>query len=147
MTASINDFLTEDHARLDELLDGVQECRPTNPARAKELLAEFAAGLRRHLRWEETILFPLFEEKARQTGLTHTLLGEHQEIREWLAALGEKLEQAGADADTEEKMLVEELGGHNAREEYAFYPALDKLLGDAEKQRVIEAMTALTEGS
>jgi hypothetical protein len=44
-------------------------------------------------------------------------------------------------------MLVEELGGHNAREEYAFYPALDRLLSDEERNRVFEAMTALSEGA
>jgi hypothetical protein len=44
-------------------------------------------------------------------------------------------------------MLVEELGGHNAREEYALYPELDKLLSDEEKKRVFEAMAAVPEGS
>ena len=42
---------------------------------------------------------------------------------------------------------MEELGGHNAREEYVFYPALNRLLSDEEKNRVFEAMTALTEGA
>jgi hypothetical protein len=39
------------------------------------------------------------------------------------------------------------LGGHNAREEYALYPELDKLLSDEEKKRVFEAMAAVPEGS
>jgi regulator of cell morphogenesis and NO signaling len=147
MIDSINGFLTEDHGRLDELLEAFQECRVKDPARARALLAEFVQGLHRHLRWEETILFPLFEEKTGQTGLTRTLLGEHQEIRERLAALSGKLEQTDADGGPEEKMLVEELGGHNAREEYTFYPALDRLLSDEEKNRVFEAMTALSEGA
>ncbi len=40
-------------------------------------------------------------------------------------------------------MLVEELGGHNAREEYALYPELDKLLSGEEKIQVFEAMARL----
>ncbi len=147
MIDSINDFLTEDHHRLDDLLEGFQECKPKDPARAKELLARFVSALHRHLRWEEAILFPLFEQKSGQSGLTRTLLAEHQEIRERLEALSERLEQTDADSGYEEKMLVEELGGHNAREEYAFYPELDRLLSNDEKNRVFEAMATDSEGA
>ncbi len=143
MSDSLNDFLTEDHRLLDDLLEGFQECKPKDPARAKEFLARFVSALHRHLRWEEAILFPLFEQKSGRTGLTRTLLAEHQEIRERLEALSERLEQVDADGGYEEKMLVEELGGHNAREESAFYPELDRLLSDEEKNRVFEALTAL----
>lgn len=146
MSDSINDFLAEDHRRLDDLLEGFQQCRSTDVSRAKELLAQFISGLHRHLRWEESILFPLFEQKSSQTGLTRTLLAEHQEIRERLEALSEKVEQTDADGGYEEKMLVEELGGHNAREEYAFYPELDRLLSQVEKAQVFEAMTQLSNG-
>jgi DNA-binding PadR family transcriptional regulator len=71
-------------------------------------------------------------------------MGEHQEIRERLRALSEKLVEDDPDSGYEEKMLVEELGGHNAREEYTLYPGLDKLLSTEEKKRVFEAMTALS---
>ena len=136
---SINDFLTEDHRCLDELFEGFQEWKAKDPARAKELLSQFAAGLHRHLRWEETIIFPAFEEQTGQSGLIGTLLGEHQEIREWLQALTTKVEEDTA-SDSEEKMLVEELGGHNGREEYALYPKLDKLLSDEERARILAAL-------
>ena len=120
MINSINDVLTEDHRRLDDLLEEFQGSKPKDSARAKGLLARFVSALHRHLRWEEAILFPLFEQKSGQSGLTRTLLAEHQEIRERLEALSERLEQTDAESGYEEKMLVEELGGHNAREEYAF---------------------------
>jgi len=144
---SINESLTEDHDRLDELLEGFQEWKVKDFGKAKDFLMQFTLGLHRHLRWEETILFPLFEQKTGQTGLTNTLRGEHEEIREWLEALGRKVEQNDAACDHEEKMLVEELGGHNAREEYALYPELDKLLTDEEKKTAFEAMAAIAEGS
>jgi iron-sulfur cluster repair protein YtfE (RIC family) len=110
-----------------------------------DLLTTFALALHRHLRWEETILFPIFEQKTGQTGLIRTLVGEHQEIRGWLETLTEKLGQNDGDTRHEVKMLVEELGGHNAREEYALYPKLDILLSDEEKNRVFEAMAAFSE--
>src|ERR1043166_5604200 len=103
MIDSINDFLTEDHRRLDDLLEEFQESKPKHSARAKELLARFVSALHRHLRGEESILFPLFEQKSGRTGLTRTLLAEHQEIRERLDALSEKLEETDADSGYEEK--------------------------------------------
>jgi dihydroxyacetone kinase len=75
------------------------------------------------------------------------LRGEHEEIREWLAVLNEKVKEHGADSDHEAEMLVNELGGHNGREEYALYPQLDELLSAAEKRAAFEAMSAVPEGA
>ncbi len=144
---SINESLTEDHDRLDNLLESYQEWRAKDFGKAKDFLTKFTLGLQRHLCWEESILFPLFEQKTGQAGLTNTLRGEHEEIREWLAALNQKVEQNDAACDHEEKMVVEELGGHNAREEYALYPELDRLLTDDEKKTAFEAMAAVPEGA
>jgi regulator of cell morphogenesis and NO signaling len=145
MSRSINEYLTEDHDRLDEILERFQESRPKDMARARDLLTQFTRGLIRHLLWEETILFPLYEQKTGQMGLTNTLRAEHEDIREWLGSLTRKVEQADAACDHDEKMLVEELGAHNAREEYALYPELDKLLTDEEKKSTFDAMAALPE--
>lgn len=142
----INDSLTEDHDRLDDLMERFQEWKAKDSAKAKDFRSQFTLGLQRHLRWEETILFPLFEQKTGQTGLTNTLRGEHEEIREWLAALGKKVEEHDPACDHEEKMLVEELGGHNAREEYALYPELDRLLTEDERKATFEAMATMPEG-
>ncbi len=148
MTApSLNDFLTEDHDRLDELLERFQEREAGISIEAAASWTRFALTLKRHLIWEETILFPLFEQKTGQSGLTDTLRAEHEEIRQWLAALDEKVQQKDADSAHEADRLVNELGGHNAREEYALYPQLDKLLNEAEKQAAFAAMSAIPEGT
>lgn len=144
---SINEFLTEDHDRLDGLLETFQKWRAKDSAKARDFLTQFTVGLQRHLHWEESILFPLFEQKTGQSGLTNTLRGEHEQIREWLAALNQKVEQNDADCDHQDKMLVEELGGHNAREEYALYPELDKLLTEEEQKATFEALAAMPQGN
>ena len=146
-TQSINEYLTEDHDYLDDLLEGFQEWKPKELAKARVFLSQFVSALHRHLAWEERILFPLFEQKTDQTGLTSTLLAEHQQIREWLGTLNTKIEQNDIDSEHEEKMLVEELGGHNAREEYALYPELDKLLTAEEKTRVFEAIAMVQDAT
>lgn len=141
--ASLDDFLTDDHDRLDELIAGFQDGKDENPLLAAEVLAEFTTSLLRHLTWEETILFPLYEEKTGQTALTKTLLAEHEDIRTWLAALNEKVAEGDTDCDHEAAMLVNELGAHNGREEQIVYPQLDKLLSDAEKQATFGRMAAV----
>lgn len=109
-------------------------------AKAKQAFREFKFGLQRHIIAEETILFPLFEDKS---GLTDTLRSEHEEIRERVAVLDEKIRQNDADSAHEVDRLVNELGGHNAREEHPLYPQLDKLLSAAEKQDAFAAMSAV----
>jgi regulator of cell morphogenesis and NO signaling len=143
MFESLDDFLTDDHNRLDELIAAFQERKDESLLEAAEFLAEFTAALLRHLVWEETILFPLYEQKTAQTALTNTLRSEHDEMREWLTALNEKVEEGDVDCDHEAAMLVNELGAHNGREEQALYPQLDKLLSDAEKQATFEQMSAV----
>lgn len=143
MSESLDDFLSDDHNRLDELIATFQERKDEKPVEAAEFLAEFTSGLLRHLVWEETILFPLFEQKTAQTALTNTLRAEHEEIRAWLTALNDKVEEGDADCDHEAAMLVNELGAHNGREEQSLYPRLDKLLSDAEKQAAFERMSAV----
>jgi hemerythrin superfamily protein len=71
-----NEYLTEDHNHLDNLLEGFQEWKPKDLAKAKDFLSQFVSTLHRHLQWEETIFFPLFEQKTGLMGLTNTLLGE-----------------------------------------------------------------------
>ena len=87
MSESVDDFLTHDHDRLDELIAIFQERKDDNSGEATEFLAEFTAGLLRHLVWEESILFPLFEQKTAQTAVTNTLRAEHEEIRVLSAAM------------------------------------------------------------
>src|SRR5713101_400451 len=95
-TLSINGPLAEDHERLDELLKYFQKWKTKDFAKAKDFLVQFMLNLQCHLRWEETILLPLFEWKTGPSGLTNTLRREHEEVREWLGALGRKVEQNAA---------------------------------------------------
>lgn len=55
---NINEFLTRDHDQLDALLEGFQEWKAKDVAKAKELLAQFVSALHCPLQREETILFP-----------------------------------------------------------------------------------------
>ena len=129
----INEALAWDHDRLDALETEAFRKRSGGELRsAAETYALFAAGLRRHIAFEEEILFPAFEETSGMpptAGPTAVMRAEHREIEDLIgrieAGIGEK------DAPVEElrRSLHVVLGEHNFKEEQVLYPATDQLLG------------------
>ena len=61
---TIFDFMAADHDGLDGLFKEFQKASHSGPAEAKKLFSEFSFGLKRHIVWEEEILFPPFEERT-----------------------------------------------------------------------------------
>ncbi len=62
---TVNEALSWDHDRLDALEGAAFEARAQGRfTEAAVIYAAFAYGLRRHIRFEEEILFPEFEEKT-----------------------------------------------------------------------------------
>lgn len=135
----------EDHDRLDQLMAAYRQCKQTDFARAKEAFKEFKQGLQRHILWEESILFPLFEEKTgmRDCGPTVAMRAEHREIGRWLEALHEKVRTHDLATDQEEDALCRTLLAHNQKEESVLYPAIDRLLSAEEKAGVFKRMGEL----
>jgi len=74
-------------------------------------------------RWEEEILFPLFEKKTgMQFGPTYVMRNEHKEIAAHLESIHKKVQKADPSSDREEQKLLEVLGAHNQKEEAILYP-------------------------
>jgi hypothetical protein len=75
MAASIREFMTEDHARLDELLQrSVADASTLN----REAFAEFRAGLLRHIAMEEKVLLPdLKARSGKPFSLARQLRADH----------------------------------------------------------------------
>jgi hemerythrin-like domain-containing protein len=135
--ASVHEVLGDDHRRLDALLEGALALASTDPREARTLAEAFAAGLRRHIRIEEEVLFPAFEAHTgmRGAGPTEVMRREHRVIEQGLTSL---LAAAHALADaapaTEAALgraaeaLLSVLGEHNRKEEYVLYPSCDRML-------------------
>jgi regulator of cell morphogenesis and NO signaling len=139
--------LADDHDRLDHLLESYRQLKRVDFARAKQAFREFKFGLQRHILQEENVLFPLFEEKTgmRDHGPTLVMRAEHREIGKRLEALHAWVRAGDVDSDREEASLVEALFAHNHKEENALYPALDRLLSEAEKADAFRKMEELPE--
>jgi regulator of cell morphogenesis and NO signaling len=144
---SISALFAEDRDRLDGLLARFREKKFDNYAEAKPFFREFKFGLQRHIVWEESILFPLFEEKTGLYGAgpTEVMRAEHRRIGACLEALHEKVRRQDPESEAEEAALLGALEAHNQKEEMVLYPMLDRLLSDAEKQEVREAMARVPE--
>lgn len=137
----------DDHARLDGLFRSFQECKRSDVPKAMELFAEFRNGLRRHIIWEEEILFPLFESKTgmAHAGPTHVMRMEHRQIEKHLDAIDRMLESGERNTDEEEQALLLLLGMHNQKEEAVLYPAIDRSVTDQERAGVFTSMRMVPE--
>ena len=143
---SITQYYEQDHARLDTLLKEFRANKRSNLAVAEPAYRQFAAGLTRHILWEEHILFPLFDTKAGTAGMgpTAVMRMEHRQIIQLLEAILHKLEHRDVAKDSEETALVELLAAHNQKEESILYPLIDESLSDDERQEVFTKMDQIT---
>lgn len=143
---TITQYYEQDHARLDKLFTQFQATKQSDLAAAEPAYREFAAGLTRHILWEEHILFPLFDAKAGTAGLgpTAVMRMEHQRIIQLLEAILHRIEHRDVSGDTEEAALAELLTAHNQKEEHILYPLIDEHLSDEERQAVFTKMDRIT---
>jgi len=144
---TVQTSFTHDHDRLDGFLETYRRLKLEDFATAKQAFREFKFGLQRHIIWEETVLFPLFEEKTgmRDHGPTVVMRSEHREIGRYLEALHEKVRQQDVDSDQEEQALIQALLLHNQKEENILYPAIDRLSSVEERAAAFKTMEDLPE--
>ncbi len=144
---AVQTSFAHDHDRLDQLLESYRRLKRADFPVAKQAFREFKFGLQRHIIWEETILFPLFEEKTgmRDHGPTVVMRAEHREIGRRLEALHDKVRRHDPDSDREEQGLLQALAAHNQKEENVLYPAIDRLATAEEKAAAFRKMEELPE--
>ncbi len=139
---TISAYFREDHARLDEAFRLFQRCKGTEAGRARAAFEDFCAGLKRHIAWEEELLFPLWEAKTGMVdgGPTAVMRVEHRQITARLDAIAASVAAGRADSEQDEQALVAVLGMHNIKEERVLYPSIDNVITDAERDDVFRAM-------
>jgi regulator of cell morphogenesis and NO signaling len=138
----IMEFMGKDHDRLDRILGAFQKTKAESLERAKTLFSEFESGLRRHIVWEEEILFPAFEEQTgmKNMGPTAVMRMEHYEIKEFLDQIRQKLQKADIQTESAEKDLIGVLTSHNQKEEKILYPWIDRSISKDARTEMIAKM-------
>jgi regulator of cell morphogenesis and NO signaling len=148
---AITEFLHADHVRLDQLWDRCRVAmRASNIEAFRKDFPEFASGLRRHIRMEEELLFPAFEERTgmRQAGPTAVMRAEHTQIRallDHIAALanGGDCSTVAREVESGASDPIPLLSSHNQKEERVLYPMLDQMFGADEKESLLSKMRSL----
>lgn len=146
---AVNEALSWDHDRLDALeADAFAARAAGDGVRAAALYADFAAGLRRHIGFEERVLFPEFEAIAGMpphAGPTAVMRAEHREIETLLAAIAAAIATADGRAEPLRARFHAVLGDHNDKEEQVLYPATDEGLDEARRDELVRRIQAYRE--
>jgi uncharacterized protein (DUF2249 family) len=137
----IDEALSWDHDRLDALEEAAFQARADGDFTAAfDLYGEFAIGLRRHIGFEERLLFPAFEAASGMSpsaGPTAVMRAEHEEILDLLERIAAGIGDAAESLDALRRNFHAVLGDHNLKEEHVLYPGTDQLLGAAESDRLV----------
>jgi hemerythrin-like domain-containing protein len=113
--------------------------------RCRQAVRRFGETLERHLRLEETVLFPAYESvSGTPDGPTEVMRHEHTQMRSLVSALAGAAAQTDPQAfrDVFETLLVL-LQQHNLKEEQVLYPLCDQVLVE-ERPRLLEALARQT---
>jgi len=135
---ALHEFFTKDHRRLDKLFN---RFRADDSASRIEILNMFAAGLIRHIIWEEEYLFPIFEEVTGmiEEGPIAVMREDHHTIQELLYEL---LMQArnGESYSPLSVQLEGLLLQHNLAEENVLYEAVESMLAPESRTELLQAL-------
>ncbi|HXN07495.1 MAG TPA: hemerythrin domain-containing protein [Nitrospiria bacterium] len=138
----ILEFMSQDHDRLDEIFNSFRKIKGQDVDKAKELFNELNNGLRRHIDWEENILFPSFEEQTgmKNIGPTAVMRLEHYEIKEFLDKIHRGLQEKNDSIEQIEDAFIRVLSSHNQKEEKILYPRIDRSLNEKDRKAMIDKM-------
>jgi iron-sulfur cluster repair protein YtfE (RIC family) len=129
---SLKEFFTRDHRRCDERWAEVEAAAQAGDVKiVNESWRRFQGEMLQHLRMEEEVMFPAFEQASGMTGggPTFVMRSEHEQMR----GLIEQMGTAAAEGDFAELvdlgdtllMLIQQ---HNQKEEQMLYPMAAKAL-------------------
>ncbi len=146
----VTEALVWDHARLDALEAAAFEARARGGLEsARAIFADFAYGLRRHIDFEEQILFPEFESRwslVQENGPTSVMRAEHRAILAILQVMESQIGDPQAPIEFGRLELRQIQRDHDLKEEHILYPALDRMLDEEEGDRVVARIQAWTHG-
>src|SRR5689334_5216956 len=139
---STNEFNAEAHQRLHQLFQRFQSLKAADQAGAKRAFYEFKAGMERHIRQEEAILFPCFTRKCAgfRSSPVEALKRDHGQILNYLAEIARKLERSDFNTDQDEQNVESAVDFHSQSEDEELFPILDELLTEQERAIIFEAL-------
>lgn len=138
---TINAVLTADHRHGDRLFDAaLQAAGKADWSACHEQFGAFVQALRHHMRIEEEVLFPAFEQASGISGGPTWVM--RQEHRQMLAAL-DRIAAAIDARDAEDVLALAHsfaalMAAHSAKEERVLYPMCDEMLPGFDAETLLE---------
>ncbi len=145
---ALTELFEEDHRRLDAIAKEMLHEATAGRVRAVVLAHTFADGLRRHIRIEEHVLFPVYEARTAliARGPTRAMRREHRALERYLIDLEIAAEayrtaptrdEARADLLRAERCLSAVVADHNEKEERGLFPTIDRTSAHAEREDML----------
>lgn len=132
----IAEFMSKDHSRLDYIFQEFRKSKSTGESR--QLFMEFEAGIGRHIKWEEEILFPLVRQKlGDDSPMIDELELQHRRIMDDLTRISANLKARDTGIETDLERL---LAGHDKMEEEGIYQWIDAYIDDKAKRAALSRM-------
>ena len=145
---AVTEALEWDHDRLDALESGAFAARAAGDlALATRLFGDFARGLRRHIAFEEKLLFPAFESRADAPGFcgpTFVMRQEHREIEQRLHDMECRFTTLEDSLSGARHVFHDLMHEHNVKEERVLYPTTDRLLTAEERDELVRQIQAFS---
>ena len=138
---TITSRLEVELARLEALLEELAWAGEAGPlAHARGLQRRFELALERHVRNEEDVLLPVFEARTGVTGPASCLRAEHRDAERGAALMRAGLASGEVSLFRDGVAFLRAiLPGHHSKE-HILCPAVDLLLSDAERARLLERL-------
>lgn len=146
MPVTISACYAVDHDQIDDLFLQFRALKGEPLPTVHVAYREFKTRLERHIGWEESILFPLFERLTgmADNGPTVVMRSEHRQIEAFLAAIDRILQGGDAEVDVDQAALLKVLAAHNWKEENVLYPMIDRSVSAEDREAVFARMRAET---
>ena len=145
----INEALAWDHDRLEVIEAEAFAARAAGDyTLAAARYGDFAAGLRRHIGFEEKVLFPEFSSISgmpADAGPVAVMCEEHREIEQYVARILAAIGDPERDPEPDRRQLHYVLGEHNLKEEEMLYPATDEGLAPKARAELVQRIQQFAE--
>jgi len=130
----IKSYFTRDHRVCDETYGALEQAVGTLPdEKVISIWGEFSSAMLRHLKMEEEVLFPAFEEATGMHGAGPTMMMrmEHDQMRSLLGSMGQRVDERDFEGMLDQGdtlfMLIQQ---HNMKEEGMLYPMAEQHLSN-----------------
>lgn len=139
LTETIQHSYGGENDHLDLLLHDLIRAVDSWPSECQSVFEEFRGALEQHIRSEERLLFPIYEQRSllKSHSPTAKMRSEHRQLQVLMDEIQQKLDARDWCIDLELTVLKNLLTQHCSAEELVVYSRIDEVLTTQEREAII----------